>query len=262
MSSFRTLIDALLDAGVHGIFAPARQRVAAAFNRQPDVVMPPPSTRSLAGCQCWPAASISPQRGDRRATRARELGGRDRGVPAVLHHARARDRAPPSWSTMGRVADPRVRHPVGHPRRWSGWCCGSSPRSGAITALKDSSGRCQLPRRRADNRDLPDSRLHRLRANRRQPCSWGRLSVPGPATRRRRIRPSHTPPSPATGRQPGRSRSASFPVRNRQCRCTGVRPPAAAHGAFKVALWLQGLIEHPDTAHLHTPPRGNYPADH
>ena len=28
---------------------------------------------------------------------------------------------------------------------------------------------------------------------------------------------------------------------------------AAAHGAFKVALWLQGLIDHPDTAHPHTP---------
>jgi 4-hydroxy-tetrahydrodipicolinate synthase len=28
---------------------------------------------------------------------------------------------------------------------------------------------------------------------------------------------------------------------------------AAAHGAFKMALWLQGLIEHPDTAHPHTP---------
>jgi len=28
---------------------------------------------------------------------------------------------------------------------------------------------------------------------------------------------------------------------------------AAAHGAFKVALWLQGLIDHPHTAHPHTP---------
>lgn len=28
---------------------------------------------------------------------------------------------------------------------------------------------------------------------------------------------------------------------------------AAAHGAFKVALWLQGLIDHPDTAYPHTP---------
>ena len=28
---------------------------------------------------------------------------------------------------------------------------------------------------------------------------------------------------------------------------------AAAHGAFKVALWLQGLIEHPHAAHPHTP---------
>lgn len=28
---------------------------------------------------------------------------------------------------------------------------------------------------------------------------------------------------------------------------------AAAHGAFKVAIWLQGLIDHPDTAHPHTP---------
>jgi 4-hydroxy-tetrahydrodipicolinate synthase len=27
---------------------------------------------------------------------------------------------------------------------------------------------------------------------------------------------------------------------------------AAAHGAFKVAIWLQGLIDHPDTAHPHT----------
>jgi 4-hydroxy-tetrahydrodipicolinate synthase len=28
---------------------------------------------------------------------------------------------------------------------------------------------------------------------------------------------------------------------------------AAAHGAFKSAIWLQGLIDHPDTAHPHTP---------
>ncbi len=28
---------------------------------------------------------------------------------------------------------------------------------------------------------------------------------------------------------------------------------ARAHGAFKMALWLQGLIDHPDTAHPHTP---------
>jgi 4-hydroxy-tetrahydrodipicolinate synthase len=30
---------------------------------------------------------------------------------------------------------------------------------------------------------------------------------------------------------------------------------AAAHGAFKVAIWLQGLIDHPDTAQPHTPLR-------
>ena len=28
---------------------------------------------------------------------------------------------------------------------------------------------------------------------------------------------------------------------------------AAAHGSFKVALWLQGVIEHPHSAHPHTP---------
>jgi 4-hydroxy-tetrahydrodipicolinate synthase len=28
---------------------------------------------------------------------------------------------------------------------------------------------------------------------------------------------------------------------------------AAAHGAFKMAMWLQGLIDHPDTAQPHTP---------
>ncbi len=28
---------------------------------------------------------------------------------------------------------------------------------------------------------------------------------------------------------------------------------AAAHGAFKAAMWLQGLIDHPDAAHPHTP---------
>jgi 4-hydroxy-tetrahydrodipicolinate synthase len=28
---------------------------------------------------------------------------------------------------------------------------------------------------------------------------------------------------------------------------------AAAHGAFKMALWLQGLIDHADTSHPHTP---------
>ncbi len=28
---------------------------------------------------------------------------------------------------------------------------------------------------------------------------------------------------------------------------------AAAHGAFKMAMWLQGMIEHTDTAHPHTP---------
>lgn len=262
--SFRTLIDALLDAGVHGIFAlgSTSESPLLSIDNQ-DVVIATAVDQVagrvpvLAGCIDFSTARVID-----RATRARELGADGIVVcppfyitpsrqEIVRHYQLVHDAVglPILAYDIPSATHVKLERPV----------LRELAQSGAITALKDSSGQDANFRGVVlDNRDMPDFRVFtgsELTADNAMFVGATGL-VPGlgniDAAGFVRLYNAAVAGDWEAARKEQERLIRLFEIVNVPPQSEYGRS-AAAHGAFKVALWLQGLIEHPDTAHPHTP---------
>jgi 4-hydroxy-tetrahydrodipicolinate synthase len=263
-ASFRRLIDHQLDAGIHGLFvlgstseAPLLDNathdavIAAAVNQVAGRVP------VIAGCIAFSTARVID-----RGTRARELGAD--GIVAC----------PPFYVTPSQQEIVRhfelVHDAVGLPIlaydipsathvKLERPVLRELAASGSIIALKDSSGQDANFRRVVlDNRDLPGFRIFtgsELTADNAMYMGAHGL-VPGlgnvDAAGFVRLYDASVAGDWEAARTEQERLIRLFDIVAVPSRST-YGASAAAHGAFKVAMWLQGMIEHPTSANPHTP---------
>lgn len=263
-ASFRRLIDHQVDAGIHGLFVLGSTSEAPLLTNgtQDDVIATAVDQVAgripvLAGCIDFSTARVVD-----RGLRARELGA-DAMVACppfyvtpsaseiVRHYELVREQVglPILAYDIPSATQVKLQRPVVH----------ALASTGAIMALKDSSGMDANFRGVVlDNRDNQDFRIFtgsELTAdNALHMGAHGLVPGLGNVDAAGYVRLYHLCAA--------HDRDAARAEQERLMRLFDIIkvPPrteygdsAAAHGAFKAALWLQGLIEHPHTAHPHTP---------
>lgn len=263
-ASATRLIDHLLDAGMDGLFVLGSTSEAPLLtDATQDAVVAAAAERVagrapvLAGCIDFSTARVI-----ERGQRARELGADAIVVCPPFY-------ATPSPSEIVRHYE-RVHDAVGLPIlaydipsathvKLERAVLRQLAQQGTITALKDSSGQDANFRQVVlDNRDLPGFRIFtgsELTADNALHMGAHGL-VPGlanvDAAGFTRLAAACAAGDWDAARQEQERLIRLFRIVQVPSRETH-GSSAAAHGAFKAALWLQGLIDHPDTAHPHTP---------
>ena len=263
-ASFRRLIDALLDRGIHGLFVLGSTSEAPLLaNATQDAVIAAAVDQVagrvpvIAGCIDFSTARVT-ERGER----ARELGADGIVVcppfyatpspQEILRHYRAVHEAvglPILAYDIPSATHVKLERPV----------LRELAASGTIVALKDSSGQDANFRGVVlDTRDLPGFRIFtgsELTADSAMFVGAHGL-VPGlgnvDAAGFVRLHDACVAGDWAAARTEQERLWRLFEIVTVPPR-SAYGASAAAHGAFKVALWLQGLIEHPDTVLPHTP---------
>lgn len=263
-ASFRRLIDALLERGVHGFFVLGSTSEAPLLTAAIQDAVIAAAVDHVAGRVPVLAGCIdfSTGRVIERGRRAAELGASGIVVcppfyitpsqtEIVRHYELVHDAVglPILAYDIPSATHVKLERPV----------LRELAAAGTITALKDSSGQDANFRGVVlDNRDLPGFRIFtgsELTADNAMYMGAHGL-VPGlgnvDAAGFVRLHDACVRGDWAAARAEQERLIRLFDIVN-----VPPRPPfgrsAAAHGAFKVALWLQGLIDHPDTAHPHTP---------
>jgi 4-hydroxy-tetrahydrodipicolinate synthase len=262
--SFRRLIDALLDRGVHGIFALGSTSEAPLLDAATQDAVIATAVDQVAGRVPVIAGCIdfSTARVIDRAARARALGADGIVVcppfyitpsqaEIVRHYELVHAAAglPILAYDIPSATHVKLERPV----------LRELATRGTITALKDSSGQdANFRGVLLDNRDLPGFRIFtgsELTADNAMFMGAHGL-VPGlgnvDAAGFVRLHDACLASDWAAARAEQERLYRLFAIVKVPPRAE-YGPAAAAHGAFKVALWLQGLIDHPDTAHPHTP---------